>query len=55
MIDDVLEYFNKLYPNEMVTHEMNVFGRVKLAGKVELLQEIARFLEDEYGSKLGSN
>jgi len=52
-MDELLEYFRKQYPDEMVLDKVDEFDRVKLVGKVELLKEIARWYEDEYGTKLG--
>ena len=53
MNEEVIEHFKKLYPDEMVTSDMGIFERAKLAGKVELLTEMIRFIDEEYGTKLG--
>jgi len=50
--ESVLEYFDNLYPDKMELSNTPEFQRVKLAGKVELLIEIRKFLKEEYGNNV---
>ena len=52
-MDEVIEYFKKQYPDVMVLDEVSEYERLKLAGKVELINEMVKFIEDEYSVKLG--
>jgi len=54
-MEDVLEHFKKVYPDEMVLEPITEFDRLKLAGKVELINEMVKFIEDEYSVKLGKS
>jgi len=51
-VDDAITHFEKLYPDKMQLTNMPEFERVKLAGKVELLNEIRKFLKEEYGNNV---
>ena len=46
--ENVLEYFDRLYPDKMELQDKPEFQRAKRAGKVELLNEIRKFMKDEY-------
>ena len=54
-MEEILEHFKELYPDEMVLTYIEEFDRVKLAGKVELLREMVMFIEDEYGTKFNKH
>ncbi len=54
-MDEMIEHFKKMYPDEMVLVEMSDFERGKGAGMVELLKEMQRWYEDEYSAKLGKS
>ena len=52
-MDEVIEHFKKLYPDEMVLDKVDEHYRLKLAGKIELINEMVAFIDREYGTKLG--
>ena len=51
MVEEVLEHFKRLHPDKMVLDKIDSYELGKLAGKVELLLDMARFVEEEYGIK----
>ena len=55
MNEEVIEYFMGLYPDRMELDKMDKFTRIKLIGKIELLNEMVRFIDEEYGTKLGKS
>ena len=44
-LDDAKQYLIENYPDKMVLDNMDEFERVKLAGKVELAQELLSKME----------
>ena len=54
-MEEVIEHFKNLYPDEMVLTYIEDFERLKLAGKVELIREMVSFMEEEYSVKFNKH
>jgi len=50
-MEELIEWFSKMYPDKMVLDKADEFSLGKKAGKVELIEEMKIWIREEYGNK----